>query len=1065
MTAVSPLPLSRSARRWSAAALLAFSSIFLITPAAASAQERLCDTSFENCRVPLIDLIRNEKVGIDVAWWFMTDARYTTELINKWQQGVPIRVIIDPRANSSYPLNADRLKEIQDAGIPMRQKVSSGILHWKMMLFAGQQTVQFSAANYSPFGFVPTDPYRNYTDEVVYFSTVPSVVQSFMTKFDDLWTTTSGYSDYANVVTRMRNYPTYAKDPELNFPPKESFRNRSVQAYNRETQQIDAVMFRITDRQHTDALIAALGRGVRVRLLTDWGQYTWSERLWHAWNVDRLYKAGAEIRAAGESGDRPHVASRKGHWGTMHQKSTLLYSQGMTVFGSSNWTSPSTDSQEEHNYFTTRPVFFDYFRDQFERKWNNSNPLGAVETEPLELLPPDPQLLVSPANGATGQPESGVQLRWLAGVWTHVYDLYLGTEPNPPLVVADRELGPSMSGTDYKSLTVSNLQPGTTYYWRVVGKTMADVTRSSPVWTFTTAGTPTPPPPSGTLPEGWASQDIGAVGLAGSAAESGGTFTLHGAGADIWGTADGFHFAYRQLTGDGEIIARVSGVQGSHHWTKAGVMIRESVSAGSRHAMMLVSTARGLAFQRRVQTNGISTNTDGGAGTAPVWVRLVRTGTRIDAYRSSNGSSWALVGTETISMGSTVLVGLALTSHDTSSLATASFDNVLIAGGSGSPPPPPPALPSGWTSQDVGAVGQLGSATESGGTFTVKGAGADIWDTADGFHFAYRTISGDGQIVARVSSVQGSHHWTKAGVMIRESGTAGSRHAIMLVSTARGLAFQRRVQTGGISTHTDGGSGTAPVWVRLVRTGNRLDAYRSSNGTNWVFVGTDTIAMSSTVRVGLAVTSHDTSSLATAAFDDVQVTQGPASSEPPPSPLPDGWSSSDVGSVGAIGTAVESGGVFTVRGAGADIWGTADGFHFAYRPLTGDGRIVARVTRLDDTHRWAKAGVMIRESLSPGSRHAIMLVSPSMGMAFQRRGSTSGESVSTAGSAAGVPRWVAIERAGDVIHAFESANGNSWTLVGSDIIPMTEAVYVGLAVTSHVQGVLTTATFDAVSVQ
>jgi phosphatidylserine/phosphatidylglycerophosphate/cardiolipin synthase-like enzyme len=135
------------------------------------------------------------------------------ELIQKWQEGVPIRVIIDPRANSTYPLNADRLKELQDAGIPMRQKVSNGILHWKMMLFAGQNTVQFSAANYSPQAFVPLDPYENYTDEVIYFSTVPSVVNSFMTKFDDLWTTTSGYSDYANVTAAARITRPFRKIP------------------------------------------------------------------------------------------------------------------------------------------------------------------------------------------------------------------------------------------------------------------------------------------------------------------------------------------------------------------------------------------------------------------------------------------------------------------------------------------------------------------------------------------------------------------------------------------------------------------------------------------------------------------------------------------------------------------------------------------------------------------------------------------------------------------------------------------------------------------------------------
>jgi phosphatidylserine/phosphatidylglycerophosphate/cardiolipin synthase-like enzyme/regulation of enolase protein 1 (concanavalin A-like superfamily) len=864
---------SRYVRPLRTAAAAAVAALLLV-PAPAAAQERLCDPSFENCRIPLIELIRNEQVGIDAAWWFMTDARYTHELILKWRAGVPVRVIIDPRANATYSWNAERLKEIQDAGIPMRQKSSGGILHWKMMLFAGQGTVQFSAANYTSQAFVPRDPYLNYTDEVVYFSEVPSVVNSFMTKFDDLWTSTSGYRNYANISsTPTRNYPRFTKDPELNFPPLESFRTRSVNAYNAERQQIDATMFRITDRQHTDALIAALQRGVRVRLITDWGQYTWSERMWHSWNVDRLYKAGAEIRVAGERGDRPGAANRRGHWGTMHQKSTLLYSQRMTVFGSSNWTSPSNASQEEHNYFTTRSVFFQYFRDQFERKWNNSNPIGAIETEPLVPLPPDPQALVSPSNGAAGLSTSSVTFRWLAGIWTHVYDLHLGTDPNPPLVIANRELGPSMHATDYKSLTVRDLLPGTTYYWRVVGKTMADVPRSSPVFSFTTAGTAPapppgtePPPPSGSLPSGWASRDIGSVGIAGSAAESGGTYTLQASGADIWGTADQFHFAYRSLSGDGEIVARVGSLQAGHHWAKAGVMIRESLAAGSRHAMLVVSPARGVAFQRRVQTGGISTHTDAGSGTAPVWVRLVRTGSRIDAFRSANGSTWTQVGTENISMSSTVQVGLALTSHDNARLGTAAFDNVRITQGTNTPSG---SLPSGWSSRDLGSVGANGSAAASSGVFTVRGAGADIWGTADGFHFVHRTLSGNGRIVARVTRLDNTHRWAKAGVMIRESLTAGSRHASMLTTPSQGMAFQRRVATGGTSTHTGGSGSSAPRWVALERSGDVFFAYESSNGVSWTLVGTETIPMNRDVYVGLAVTSHVHGVLTTSTFDNV----------------------------------------------------------------------------------------------------------------------------------------------------------------------------------------------------
>jgi regulation of enolase protein 1 (concanavalin A-like superfamily) len=369
---------------------------------------------------------------------------------------------------------------------------------------------------------------------------------------------------------------------------------------------------------------------------------------------------------------------------------------------------------------------------------------------------------------------------------------------------------------------------------------------------------PPPDPPPG--PTDWLSRDIGQVGVAGSASTSGGTVTLRGSGADIWGSADGFHFAYRTLEGDGEIVARVASLQAPHHWAKAGVMIRESLAAGSRHALMLVSRDRGYAFQRRTSTNGPSTHTDAGAGTAPGWVRLVRSGSTFQAFRSSNGTNWTLVGSQSIAMGATVYAGLALTSHDNASLATAAFDGVQVT-----------ETRSAWRSQDIGVVGRAGAAAEQGGAFTLDGSGADIWDTADGFHFAWQTLAGDGEIVARVATLEGTHHWAKAGVMIRESLTAGSRHAFMLVSRARGLAFQRRTSTNGASTHTDGGAGAAPQWVRLVRTGNTFQAFRSADGTNWTLVGSQSISMGATTYIGLALTSHDNSSLARARFDNVTV--------------------------------------------------------------------------------------------------------------------------------------------------------------------------------------------------
>jgi phosphatidylserine/phosphatidylglycerophosphate/cardiolipin synthase-like enzyme len=477
--------MSSRIRRVGVAATLAMAAL-CATAAPARALDRLCDPADEDCRAILISYIRNETVGIDVGFWFMEDARYTTELIRRFQAGVPVRVLMDLRANATNQYNAYRLAELQGAGIPMRHRNTGGIMHYKLMLFAGQGVVEFSGANFSADAWVyngPT-PYVNYVDESIYFTDNASFVQSFMTKYDDLWTNTTSYQNYANVSgTLARNYPTYPKDPQLNFPPLESYANRAIGRYNKETQKIDVIMYRITDRRHTDAIIAAKNRGVQVRLISDPQQYRAASRLWVSWNIDRLYMAGIPIKM-------------RAHEGLNHQKLVLLYGQGISIFGSSNWTSPSDTSQEEHNCFCTDRSMFQWLTDMFERKWNNS--AGVIENTNFVPLPPDKPVTPSPASNATGTGTS-ITLKWYGGPWAHKYDVYFGTTTTPPLVAADLELGPSQSTTQMQSYTIATtLAPGTTYYWRVVAKTMANMSKTSDLWNFTTGGTATPPPASGT---------------------------------------------------------------------------------------------------------------------------------------------------------------------------------------------------------------------------------------------------------------------------------------------------------------------------------------------------------------------------------------------------------------------------------------------------------------------------------------------------------------------------------------------------------------------------------------
>ncbi len=190
--------------------------------------------------------------------------------------------------------------------------------------------------------------------------------------------------------------------------------------------------------------------------------------------------------------------------------------------------------------------------------------------------------------------------------------------------------------------------------------------------------------------------------------------------------------------------------------------------------------------------------------------------------------------------------------------------------------PAPEEIPPPWQHQDVGSVGLVGGTTYAGGTFTVQGGGADIWNNADAFHYVHQSWTGDGQILARVNSLVNTDPWAKAGVMFRESLAAGSRHVMMVVTPGNGSAFQRRTTTGGTSTHTAGAAVSAPYWVRLTRINNTFTGQISADGVTWMTVSSEIITLPGTVYVGLALTAHNNSLLSTAAFSGVQVNAGAA---------------------------------------------------------------------------------------------------------------------------------------------------------------------------------------------
>lgn len=204
-----------------------------------------------------------------------------------------------------------------------------------------------------------------------------------------------------------------------------------------------------------------------------------------------------------------------------------------------------------------------------------------------------------------------------------------------------------------------------------------------------------------------------------------------------------------------------------------------------------------------------------------------------------------------------------------------------------------PTLPSPWRDADVGGPGIAGSASYASGAYTVFGSGNQIGATADQFNFVYRTLTGNGTIIAEVDSQQYTEGGAEAGVMMRESLAPGAPYAFAAVTTGVGVGLEWRATQGG-SANLNGNSAVgaaAPFWVMLTRTGTTFTASTSPDGQNWTSLGSIVVPMSTQIYVGFAVSSDDNSAVNETTFDSVSFSQS----------IPQGYVAIDAGG-GPIGT-------------------------------------------------------------------------------------------------------------------------------------------------------------------
>jgi len=590
---------------------------------------------------------------------------------------------------------------------------------------------------------------------------------------------------------------------------------------------------------------------------------------------------------------------------------------------------------------------------------------------------------------------------------------------------------------------------------------------------------PVAPVVSAPLPLYLTHQHVGQHGHRNENAQAGGmdAYSVTASSGDIWGTADSFRYGYQELNGNGQIVARVLGMEGTANgWAKAGVMIRETLDPHSRHAALVGTVGNGVAFQWRAVTGGASGSTSGSTGAAPCWVKLVRYGNFVLGYESKDGVHWQLVDWQIVEMSRRVYAGVAVSSHDETSACTARFDHVQVS------------AVKAWDAAPVLGAGDglrgdyFGNKDLAGTPLMVrKDRTVDFnWDIGAPMELAKPgpfSVRWTGEIQAQFTESYTLYLETDEGVRVWLDGKLVmndwvNRYDGKSQATVNLVAGQKYPLQ--IEYYKDQGLSHARMLWSSPSTPKRIvpqsQLYPAANTPAASPPTTSKAAVNLPTASALVINAASVNTLApNTSAADVNFIEEPEEDPmlpwavAPSSPLNGVWNHCDIGS-SAGGGAVVSNGMFTVTGYGSDIWNQADDFHYVYQPLTGDGQIVTRVLGMAGAHPWAKAGLMIRETLEAGSKHATLACTLANGLGYFWRVSGNNDTYYSAANRLDTPCWLKLVRKGDLLGGFVSTDGVNWQLADWERVTMGQKVYIGMAVSSHDDQGLCTAWFDQVKV-
>jgi autotransporter-associated beta strand protein len=614
------------------------------------------------------------------------------------------------------------------------------------------------------------------------------------------------------------------------------------------------------------------------------------------------------------------------------------------------------------------------------------------------------------ATGGTGQ----IALTWNASTGANTYNVLRATSPNGGYTT----VASGLTSTGYTDTSVSS---GTTYYYAVTATNGSGSSANSLQVNAITApdspGSITATGGNGQVALSWTASTGAASYSVLRTTSSNGTYTtvatgLTGTSYTDTGLADGtsYYYAITATNGSGS-----------------------SANSAQVNTITIPAAPTGPSATGGTSQVALTWNASTGASTYNVLRATSANGTYTSVATALTGTSYTDTG---LSSGTTYYYAVTATNGSGSSAnstqvnavpAPASPSSVTATAGNGQ-------VALSWTAS-TGATGySVLRAISANGSYTTIASGVtgtSYTDTglANGTTYYYAVAASNGSGSSSNSSQVNAI--TAPAAPTGLTATADNAQVSLLWNSSTGAA------TYNVLRSTTSGSGYVAVASGLSGT-SYIDT-GLTNGTTYYYVVT------ATNTGGTSANSGEASGM--------------------PVALPSPWATSDIGSTGAVGSASRSpSGVFTLTGAGADIWGSSDAFRYVYQTASGDCDITARVATLQNTNNAAKSGIMIRESLNANSTEAMTDITAANGLEFLRRTTTGGSTGGVAVSGPRAPYWVRLVRSGNTFTSYRSSDGVTWTNVGSVTITMASNVYIGILVCSHVNAVLCTTTIDNVIV-